>query len=179
MENQPDRPAGEPQSPVRADWRVTVTLAGYLDAEDATKIDHTIDSSVTVIEQRPASERADVTVAVDAAGLVAAVHAGLAAVARGLADAGLKLHVVGVQARTAEEYERERAEPSDLVNAAEISKILGISRQRVHQLVERPDFPKWRYNPPTGKLYDRHDIEEFDRHWDRTIGRPRKTSRSE
>ncbi|GAA5076613.1 putative DNA-binding transcriptional regulator AlpA [Thermocatellispora tengchongensis] len=62
----------------------------------------------------------------------------------------------------------------DLVSAAEAAEILGVSRQRVHQLADRDDFPRPRYELATGKLWTRADITEFNKRWERKTGRPRR-----
>ncbi|MFI6603837.1 hypothetical protein ACIBHX_47040 [Nonomuraea sp. NPDC050536] len=64
----------------------------------------------------------------------------------------------------------------DLVGAVEVAKILDVSRQRVHQLAERPDFPRPRYELAAGKLWARADIIAYKAKWPRRVGRPRKTS---
>ncbi|GGL09360.1 hypothetical protein Sme01_00320 [Sphaerisporangium melleum] len=72
--------------------------------------------------------------------------------------------------------ELARREPgrADLVGAVEAGEILGVSRARVHQLAERPDFPAPRYVLAAGKLWDRADIAAFGARWRRRPGRPRK-----
>ncbi|WP_248962777.1 hypothetical protein [Sphaerisporangium perillae] len=65
----------------------------------------------------------------------------------------------------------------DLVGAVEAGEILGVSRTRVHQLAERPDFPEPRYVLAAGKLWARADIVAFDARWDRRPGRPPKPGR--
>jgi hypothetical protein len=63
----------------------------------------------------------------------------------------------------------------DLVGAVEAGEILKVSRARVHQLAERPDFPTERYHLTAGKLWRRADIVAFDKRWDRRrTGRPPK-----
>lgn len=62
----------------------------------------------------------------------------------------------------------------DLVGAVEAGEILGVSRTRVHQLAERPDFPEPRYILAAGKLWARADIIAFDTRWNRRPGRPPK-----
>ncbi|GAA3803838.1 hypothetical protein GCM10022226_24530 [Sphaerisporangium flaviroseum] len=62
----------------------------------------------------------------------------------------------------------------DLVGAVEAGEILGVSRTRVHQLAERPDFPAPRYVVAAGKLWARSDIVAFDSRWNRRPGRPAK-----
>lgn len=72
-------------------------------------------------------------------------------------------------------FERETDEPNypDIVNAGETAAILGVSRQRVHQLLrENPGFPEPLYHlRGTGPLWSRPGIEKFAREWDRKPGR--------
>ena len=52
-------------------------------------------------------------------------------------------------------------EPPMVVGASDIARILGISRQRVYQLLASPDFPAPVGEPSRGKVWDRRDIERF------------------
>lgn len=55
-----------------------------------------------------------------------------------------------------------------IVGSAEIGRMLGgLSRQRVQQLVNRPDFPKPDAVLEMGKVWKREDVEE----WARSHGR--------
>jgi predicted DNA-binding transcriptional regulator AlpA len=50
----------------------------------------------------------------------------------------------------------------DLVDVPGIAKMLGgVSRQRVHQLAQRPDFPKPIATLSVGKIWNRTDIERW------------------
>jgi hypothetical protein len=63
-----------------------------------------------------------------------------------------------------------------LMSGAEAAELLGVSRQRVHQLAtEHPAFPDPVYELGVGKLWLRETIETFARNWDRKPGR-RKTA---
>lgn len=62
----------------------------------------------------------------------------------------------------------------DLMGPAEISDLLGVSRQRVHQLQSTAAFPKPLAHLRCGAIWDAADIEQFARDWPRTPGRPRK-----
>jgi predicted DNA-binding transcriptional regulator AlpA len=59
-----------------------------------------------------------------------------------------------------------------LVGAAEIGRMLGVSRQRVQQLVNRDDFPEPEAVLEMGKVWKRSDVEE----WARSRGRQVKQS---
>lgn len=59
-----------------------------------------------------------------------------------------------------------------LVGAAEIGRMLGVSRQRVQQLVSREGFPEPEAVLEMGKVWKRSDVEE----WARSRGRQVKQS---
>ena len=54
-----------------------------------------------------------------------------------------------------------------LVGSAEIEDMLGVSRQRVQQLIAQPDFPKPVARLKMGKVWRRSDVEK----WARAHGR--------
>ena len=71
--------------------------------------------------------------------------------------------------------EQKEPQPRDLVGSAEAALLLGVSRQRVGQLVERPDFPAPIARLSAGPVWTRISIEAFNQSWTRKItGRPRK-----
>lgn len=64
---------------------------------------------------------------------------------------------------------------SELASGREAATILGISRQRVHQLAtQHPLFPAPVAQLASGSIWLRADIEEFARVWTRKPGRPVK-----
>jgi len=48
-----------------------------------------------------------------------------------------------------------------LVGSAEIAAVLGVSRQRVQQLISRPDFPKPDAVLAMGKIWRKADVEAW------------------
>jgi predicted DNA-binding transcriptional regulator AlpA len=56
-----------------------------------------------------------------------------------------------------------------LVSRVEIAQMLGVSRQRVHQLLTRPDFPRPIADLGIGKVWERSAIEA----WAQRTGRAR------
>ena len=65
----------------------------------------------------------------------------------------------------------------DLVSGPEAAEILGVSRQRVHQLAtENRHFPMPAYRLGVGSLWLRTAIERFSETWERKVGRPRKAT---
>lgn len=97
-------------------------------------------------------------------------------VARGIADkarlpAG---DVVRLEAVTDDVLEEELAIPNypDLVSGPEAAAILGVSRQRVHQLATTNSrFPTPLYKLAVGSLWVRAGIEKFADEWNRKPGR--------
>lgn len=92
-------------------------------------------------------------------------------------NAGIQIgRLVATDVTTWDERERQVNEPNypDLVSAPEVAEILGVSRQRVHQLVsENRSFPEPFMRLGSGPLWLRSTIEAFERSWPRKPGRPR------
>lgn len=59
-----------------------------------------------------------------------------------------------------------------LVGAQEIEQLLGVSRQRVHQLIARSDFPKPVAVLGMGRVWHTEDVREWDRQRKLTRRRP-------
>jgi hypothetical protein len=63
----------------------------------------------------------------------------------------------------------------DLVSGTEAAKILGVSRQRLHQLAsEHSQFPAPLYRLAVGSLWARASVKKFADEWERRPGRPRR-----
>lgn len=61
-----------------------------------------------------------------------------------------------------------------LVGAQEIGTLLGVSRQRVHQLITRDDFPPPAVILGMGKVWHTEDVREWDqRRKERAVTRQR------
>lgn len=111
----------------------------------------------------------------NALGVLAAVDAGAGALTAALANNGHFAHARAAEAITVDEHDRRLAEPTipDLAGASEAAEILGVSRQRIHQLHhENPGFPTPVVEVRMGPLWTRASIEAFDRSWARRVGRP-------
>jgi predicted DNA-binding transcriptional regulator AlpA len=81
------------------------------------------------------------------------------------------------EAITTAEADRRLDEPTipDLVSGVEAAEILGVSRQRVHQLAaENPTFPPAVARLASGSVWLRSGVEGFARTWTRKPGRPAK-----
>lgn len=69
------------------------------------------------------------------------------------------------------------AAQDDALGSSEVGELLGVSRQRVHQLHrEHPDFPPPLVLVSMGPLWDEAAVEKFAQVWDRRPGRRRVTA---
>ena len=90
--------------------------------------------------------------------------------------------VVSVEAKTAEEADRELAEAPkhlDLVGTKEIAEMLGVTKQRVSDLSRSEKFPSPVAHPAVGRIWTRSSIGHFLEEWDRRPGRPSKAESPE
>lgn len=85
---------------------------------------------------------------------------------------------LAIEFMTLAEYERRADEPTlpVLVGSSEVAEILGVSRQRVHQLRTHPGFPSPLVEVAMGPLWDERAVEAFARDWARKPGRPSAVS---
>lgn len=84
-------------------------------------------------------------------------------------------NVVDLRVCTPELYAAEALRPDtpELLAAADVAEVLGVSRQRVHQLAtEQPRFPAPYLRLGSGPIWTRPSIEHFAAQWDRRPGRP-------
>jgi hypothetical protein len=85
--------------------------------------------------------------------------------------------LVRLEAVRGDVLDEDLARPNipSLVSGPEAGQILGVSKQRVHQLAAtHPDFPKPLYELAAGKLWHRAAVERFAAEWERRPGRPPK-----
>ena len=61
-----------------------------------------------------------------------------------------------------------------VVGSSEAAEMLSISRQRLAQLAQRPDFPAAWATVAATPVWLRTQIRRFERHWPRRNGRPPK-----
>lgn len=120
-----------------------------------------------------------VTVYTDFGEAEKAVHEACDQVGGWLSGHGLAPVFVGLRVRTEEDYARdaERATLPPLVAATDAAELLGVSRQRVHQLArDNPRFPEPVLTLGTGPVWTEDAILNFDRNWERKNGRPARVS---
>jgi hypothetical protein len=120
----------------------------------------------------------DATVGVTAADAPTAAEQGRALVVEAAAKADLPdWPIVRVEVVREDVLDDEQSRPNlpKLVSGPEAGGILGVNRQRVHQLShEHPEFPPPLYRLAVGSLWDRRAIEAFGAEWDRRPGRRSK-----
>lgn len=95
---------------------------------------------------------------------------------------GADVAIVSVDAKTAEEADRELAEAPrhlDLVSTKEIAEMLGVTKQRVSDLSRSDKFPAPVAHLAAGSIWMRSSIGHFLEEWDRKPGRPSKAESSE
>lgn len=159
------------------DWAVTATFAGRIDDKLFPDLADRLDAMDGSAANIPHG-RFTITLWVDDE------DSPLEAEARSLMkaqqvsrDYGLGEEVVAVEAMTEHEFDQRAETPNypELVSAAEAGEVLGVSRQRVHQLASaHSDFPVPLYELGAGKLWTRAAMEGFARRWTRKPGRPAK-----
>ncbi len=65
---------------------------------------------------------------------------------------------------------------ADLVSIVEVAEMLGVSRQRVHQILRAyPDFPVPEAELAVGRIWRRQSITDWMASHPRSTGRPRKS----
>ena len=97
----------------------------------------------------------------------------------GVQLSGGRGEVVDVRVCAPEIYESEvlRPDTPELMAASDVAELLGVSRQRVHQLArDHPQFPAPYVRLGSGPIWSRPAVEHFDRLWTRKPGRPARAS---
>lgn len=92
-----------------------------------------------------------------------------------LDDHGIRGELIEIRVVTESQREAEAVAPTmpSLVSASGAAEILGVRRQRVHQLYkDNPRFPAPLVQLATGPVWDEKAIEWFKSVWERKPGRP-------
>lgn len=161
-----------------SEWTVRVTIAtpAILTEQDLETLADLADKEDASVANRADGPGYTVTVDVEAQDPLIAGRTGVR-FARGTVGADLPGAVVDLRITTPEQYEAEALRPDfpPLASAADAAEILGVSRQRVHQLAKsNTRFPAPIAQVGTGPLWTVPAIEHFDRTWERKPGRPRQ-----
>lgn len=161
--------------------RVDVDTRVPLDEEVLVALSQTAEARDGSVSNRADGPGYTVTVDVEADGLLAAANVG-ARFALTELGADLRAQVVDLRVTTPERFEAEALRPDfpPLASAADAAEILGVSRQRVHQLAaSNTRFPAPVARVRTGPLWAVPAIEHFASVWDRRPGRPATTTVTE
>ena len=148
-------------------------------AELSERVEHTVGEDATFTFQPP--NRAHLTVHVDAENGPSAIRKASQLVENCDLRAVFRFETwVALEAMPGDEYERRANAPTlpVLVGASEVGEMLGVTRQRVHQLSGRPDFPVPLVKVAMGPLWDARAIRAFAEGWARKAGRPARSLRS-
>lgn len=160
------------------DWTITIDL----DVDQDVTEDHVDDLLESLVDHDAAlsvqgSRISAVLTILDHRSAVDAAALGHQVFTKALAGVGLvPVRDVALEAVTVEEADRRLDVPTipPLVGAAEAAEVLGVSRQRVHQLHRgHKGFPRPAVQVKMGPLWTRASIEAFDQFWERRPGRPR------
>ena len=113
-----------------------------------------------------------VTFGVDATDTSHALNEGLQLLTKFVGNPGTVVSAMVIWVTELERQARLGNMPQ-LVGASEVATLLGVSRQRVHQLYQQNDaFPIPLVQVAMGPLWDERAIRAFDRGWSRQPGRP-------
>lgn len=115
------------------------------------------------------------TISIDAPTHLEAAITGTGVVQAAARNAGLPAWpVVRLEVLTNDEADRDLAIPTlpDMVSGQIAADILGVTRQRLHQLRDNPRFPDPLLEQPGAILWARAAIDRFAEIWERKPGRP-------
>jgi hypothetical protein len=116
----------------------------------------------------PGDHRLDTGLSIDADSPSAAIE-------RAIATLAVRGTLVAAEVMTVEEADRRLAEPAfpELAGVTEVAALLGVSRQRLHSLRERHEFPAPVALLAAGPVWRKADLSTFAEGWHRKPGRPR------
>jgi predicted DNA-binding transcriptional regulator AlpA len=161
------------------EYAVTITsIVGRSDIDlDALLDGLPVDAALAF---RPENREISATCCVTAADVYEAADRGRTTLATAMHKLSIKkLADTEIHAIDWDSHERglETSNFPDIVSAPEVAEILGVSRQRVHQLIgDHPAFPPPIVRVGSGPLWLRTTIEAFNQSWVRKPGRPRVAS---
>jgi len=168
-----------------SEWSVGIDIAHRL--EPGEKLDLLVVDLLQKMQRHSASAAHDavtlsVRLSVEANSAEAAIRKALGALATSLPRVGLAMpiEISRVEVETAEELERRLQIPDvpELAGVAEVSRILGVTKQRVSELLRSRSFPRPIAELEASPVWRSSSIIRFAQHWERKPGRPRKVIES-
>lgn len=149
------------------EWSVNIEIEAAVDEDRIDQLTQELQDASPAVAT--ADNRLAVRLWIEAPTAIDAIHQAHALVSRKIDGP-----IVDVQATewTRFEADLERSPIPELVGAAEAEAMLGISRQRFHQIRKTHAFPAPLTDVAATPIWTRQSIEEFLRTWNRTPGRP-------
>jgi predicted DNA-binding transcriptional regulator AlpA len=142
-------------------------------------IEEMLEASTGSTGIQPACGLFTVTATIAAGNWEKAKDVAVAAISHAMRSCKIAAEVLGVEVLDRDIYDRRAEEPSvpELLSAPEIAEMLGVTRQRVHQLAaENARFPEPILRLGSGPVWIAEAIQHFTREWSRKPGRPRKVA---
>jgi predicted DNA-binding transcriptional regulator AlpA len=164
---------------VNQEWAVTMSFKGSPPASSLIAIEEMLEVSDGLAGAQPARELFTVTTTVAADDWEKASGVGINAILHAVRLSEVEATVVGLETLDRGEYDRRAEEPSvpELISAPEVAELLGVTRQRVHQLAaDNQLFPEPFMRLGSGPLWIADAVRRFDREWSRKPGRPRNVA---
>jgi hypothetical protein len=159
------------ESPMPDHWVVRAAFEGDPDADWLMRLEDELDQQRldASVSAQPLDETWTVTVSSSSRKAPVAIEKVL-----GQIDPFVRRQPVAVEAVRPDEYERRafRSTLPVLLGASEVAELLGVSRQRVHQLRSHTQFPAPIVEVAMGPLWDERAVQKFGREWARKPGRP-------
>lgn len=162
----------------RSEWDVSVDFIGahFGEAMGEAVLEKIGRSGVVVAGE----DLLGVDVTVHAADYREAVEKGMAAIRSAIRKAGVPRTVLveRLEAQTSARTHRDLEIPTypDMLGAAEVAELLGVSKQRVMELRDAGRLPEPISQLRAGPVWVRPAIERFVETWERKPGRPRKAA---
>jgi len=160
-----------------SEWQVTLTFTGSPGEETLIALGGALEGQEASVAAVPSRDQFTISLPIEGMRVSDAIRDACKRAVYELHQAGLTEHLTAVEALEPAEYERRAWEPTvpDVVGPIEAAQILGVSRQRVHQLVaDNRRFPAPIIVTKSGSLWARSAIDAFARSWTRKPGRPTK-----
>lgn len=153
--------------------RVTVATPALLEEQHLVTLDEAAEQWDATIANRADGPGFTLTIGLDETDPIAAARTAAQFIRTRLGETSER--VIDLRVCTPDQFETEALRPDfpPLASAADAAEILGVSRQRVHQLAaSNTRFPAPVARVGTGPLWTVPAIEHFARIWERRPGRP-------